>query len=227
MNSPKTLEVAVGIDVLRATSTIVTALANGATAIIPASSLGEARKIKRKNPAVLLAGEREGFKLPDFDLGNSPFEFFDVKGKEIVITTSNGTKLINFLKDSRYLYIASFLNISAVAMEIQKLEPSELGIGCAGSGGEVGLEDVLCAGALIKFLLSSNPDLELTDSALIALELFNRYGGEIEKTMSTIASHGRKLIMKGFEKDVHFCAKIDLFSTVPVYREGKIVRNDL
>jgi len=184
---------------------MVVALAEGAESIIPVSNL------EAENPNLLLAGERESLKPPDFDLGNSPYDFKGMHGKEIIMTTSNGTKLIELLKESKQLYIASFLNVKSIANEIATAGYDKVGIGCAGNRESVALEDVLCAGALVENL---------------ALDEYITHGKDLERVLSTIASHGKTLMRKGFVKDVVLCAKINMFSVVPAYIKGKIVRND-
>ena len=217
---------AIAIDVLRATSSMVIALAEGAESIIPVSNLEEARKLKAENPNLLLAGERESLKPPDFDLGNSPYDFKGIHGKEIIMTTSNGTKLIELLKESKQLYIASFLNVKSVANEVATAGYDKVGIGCAGNRESVALEDVLCAGALVENLISVTENADLTDAAKLALDEYITHGKDLERVLSTIASHGKTLMRKGFVKDVVLCAKINMFSVVPAYIKGKIVRND-
>ncbi|OAA30893.1 hypothetical protein AT15_09425 [Kosmotoga arenicorallina S304] len=220
-------DIAIAIDVLRATSSMVVALARGAKAIIPVSALEKARELKAQNPDALLGGERESLKPQDFDLGNSPFDYEQVKGKEIIMTTSNGTKLIERMKKARQLYISSFLNVKSVAEKVIVSGCDAIGIGCAGNRGKLALEDVLCAGALIKNITSTAKKVELTDSAVVALNEYMMLGKELERVLKTVASHGKALVRKGFGKDVAFCAKIDMFSIVPVYIEGKVVRNGL
>ena len=150
--------ICVVFDVLRATSSMVTALANGASAIIPASEISEALAIRQRDPNVLLAGERNGVRIPaaltgstDFDLGNSPREFTrdKVAGKNIVLTTKNGTRALQACTRARRVFVGSFLNLRATADAFQlvnRTNPSKVVIVCSGTFEEAAYEDVLGAG---------------------------------------------------------------------------------
>ncbi|MGA2788248.1 MAG: 2-phosphosulfolactate phosphatase, partial [Verrucomicrobiota bacterium] len=144
-------------DVLRATSTIVTALHNGARAIMPVSEIAEALACRRKQPDLLLGGERDGVKIRaaqtggvDFDLGNSPREYTPekVRGKTIVSTTTNGTRALRACAGAQTVLAASFLNLTATAKFIRQHQPAEVLLVCAGTRENVATEDVLAAGAL-------------------------------------------------------------------------------
>ena len=148
-------------DILRATSTFVTALQNGAKEIIPVSEISEAVAIRQQQPDVLLAGERDGVKIHaaqsggiDFDFGNSPREFTPekVRGKTIVSTTTNGTRALRACAGAKMILASSFLNLSATAKFLTKSQPGEILLVCAGTGEGVALEDVLAAGALTEIL---------------------------------------------------------------------------
>jgi 2-phosphosulfolactate phosphatase len=148
-------------DILRATSTFVTALQNGAKEIIPVSEISEAVAIRKQQPDVLLAGERDGVKIRaalsggiDFDFGNSPREFRaeKVRGKTIVSTTTNGTRALHDCAGAKMILASSFLNLSATAKFLTKSQPGEILLVCAGTGESVALEDVLAAGALTEIL---------------------------------------------------------------------------
>src|SRR5208283_2799317 len=148
-------------DVLRATSTFVTALHNGAKAIIPVSEISEAVAIRKAQSDVLLGGERDGVKIRasqtggiDFDLGNSPREYTPekVRGKTIVSTTTNGTRALRACTGAQAVLAASFLNLTATAQFIRRLQPSHIALVCAGTRENTALEDVLAAGALAEIL---------------------------------------------------------------------------
>jgi 2-phosphosulfolactate phosphatase len=148
-------------DVLRATSTIVTALQNGAKAVIPVAEIYEALAFHKKQPGVLLGGERDGVKIRagqtggvDFDLGNSPREYTPekVRGKTIVSTTTNGTRALRACAGAKTVLAASFLNLTATAQFIRQLQPVELLLVCAGTRENMADEDVLAAGALCEIL---------------------------------------------------------------------------
>src|SRR5260221_492449 len=145
-------------DVLRATSTMVTALGNGAEAILPVEEIAEALAARGRLPHALLAGERDGLRIgstltggPSFDLGNSPREFSAqaVRGKTLIMTTTNGTRALKACAHGNQVLAGSFLNLSATAQAILK-KPADLLIVCSGTLKETAYEDVLGAGALCE-----------------------------------------------------------------------------
>ncbi|MHB1125601.1 MAG: 2-phosphosulfolactate phosphatase [Bacillota bacterium] len=218
---------AIVIDVLRATSTIVTALANGCQAVIPVLTPEEAIRCRASLPegSCLLAGERHGLPIAGFNLGNSPREYCmdTVKGKTIVMTTSNGTRAIKGGEKARAVLIGSFLNARAVAVKTAALGDDAVVV-CAGTQGQFSLDDFLAAGAILHWLKQINPLVEYTDSAQGAAMLFascqDRLGEALGQCM-----HGRNLRDLGFESDLEFCTGIDRWDIVPVYRNGKITAN--
>jgi len=146
-------------DVLRATSTFVTALHNGAKAVIPVGEISEALALRQKQPGVLLGGERDGVKIRadqtgggDFDLGNSPREYTPemVAGKTIVSTTTNGTRALRACAGAQTVLAASFLNLTATAQFVRQLQPARILLVCAGTRENLADEDVLAAGALCE-----------------------------------------------------------------------------
>ena len=148
-------------DVLRATSTFVTALHNGAKAIVPVTEIAEALALRQKQPDVLLGGERDGVRIRaaqtggiDFDLGNSPREYTPekVRGKTIVTTTTNGTRALRACAGAKTVLAASFLNLAATAEFIKNIRPAQVLLVCAGTRENTALEDVLAAGALCEML---------------------------------------------------------------------------
>ena len=154
--------VCVVFDVLRATSTFVTALHNGAKAVIPVAEIAEALALRQKQPGVLLGGERDGVKIRagqtgggDFDLGNSPREYMPemVRGKTIVSTTTNGTRALRACAGAKTVLAASFLNLTATAQFIRQLQPGQILLVCAGTRENMADEDVLAAGALCELLI--------------------------------------------------------------------------
>lgn len=204
-------KVCVLVDVLRATSVVVTALANGAISVEPVSTLKQA--LAKKDKDVLVCGERRSVKPKGFDLGNSPFEYLSdlVQGKRIVLSTTNGTRAIRRI-ECEILYAVSFLNLSSVVRELKRYD--SFTIVCSGQNRKVALEDVLCAGAIVAL----SGEAEKTDSALIAESVWRRNSSVFE-TLSR-SQHGRELIEKGFLRDVEYCSQIDLYYVVPVF-DGK------
>ncbi|MGO9585652.1 MAG: 2-phosphosulfolactate phosphatase [Limisphaerales bacterium] len=149
-------------DVLRATSTFVTALHHGAKAIVPVSEISEALAIRQKQPDILLGGERDGVRIRaaqtggvDFDLGNSPREYTaeKVRGKTIVSTTTNGTRALRACTGAQSVLAASLLNLTATAQFIRRLQPAQIVLVCAGTRENIATEDVLAAGALSEMLI--------------------------------------------------------------------------
>lgn len=219
---------AVVIDVLRATSSIVQAFSSGSKRVIPAMNRSEALVIKNKYPEALLAGEEEGLKIPGFDLGNSPREYTTqvVRGKTIITTTSNGTKAIlgAASQGADPVLICSFLNLWAVKDFIRKSQRSDgkdVYIVCAGSLGDFSLEDFACAGALANELEALgyclNPD------AKEAQRRFIPYGQNILQILED-SHHGQNLKSLGFQDDLTFCANLGSQTVVPVLtKEGLVV----
>jgi 2-phosphosulfolactate phosphatase len=145
------------LDIFRATSTIVTALANGAAGIIPVAEIPGQLALRRQRPDVLLAGERDGFRIRadltggiDFDLGNSPREFTPTKisGRTIVLSTTNGSRALRACAHAKCVLVGSFLNLSATAQFLQQQAVSHLLLVCSGTHDQSSYEDVLGAGAL-------------------------------------------------------------------------------
>lgn len=161
---------AVVIDVLRATTSMAHALSHDCAGIIPRLTVGEALEYRTRNPNALLGGERKGLRLPGFDLGNSPCEYGpNVAGRLVCMTTTNGTKAIHASQASPLLMAAAFVNLSATAAHIRREGFSSVGIVCSGTDGDIAYEDILCAGALVSHLLQDQHNIELNDSARIAL----------------------------------------------------------
>ena len=169
--------VCVVFDIFRATSTIVTALANGAAAIIPVAEIPEAVILRKERPEVLLAGERDGLRIRaeltggiDFDLGNSPREFTPerISGKTIVLSTTNGSRALRACALAKSVIIGSFLNLRATAEYLQQQAPTRLMLVCSGTGDQTSYEDVLGAGAMAGLLWPGDASGEAADSVKIA-----------------------------------------------------------
>jgi 2-phosphosulfolactate phosphatase len=207
-------------DILRATSTFVTALHHGAAAIIPVSEIAEAVALRQRQPDVLLAGERNGIKIGaaqsggvDFDFGNSPREFRTekVRGKTIVSTTTNGTRALQACAAAKIVLAASFLNLSATAKFLNQLEPETILLICAGTGEGVALEDVLAAGALADLLAG-----ERADATEVARQNFLRSKLDLAVAIAG-STNGRRLLgLPELRADVAFCSQRDVFNLVAV-----------
>jgi 2-phosphosulfolactate phosphatase len=210
--------VCVVFDVLRATSTIVTALANGAAAVIPVAEIPEALALKQKQPDVLLGGERDGVRIRanltggvDFDLGNSPREYTHEKvgGRTIVLTTTNGSRALRACAAAKSVLASSFLNLSATAKHLQSLSPSNLLLVCSGTFDQAAFEDVLAAGALADVLWNKfTPDI-VADSARIAHDIYAQNRGDLLRAMEHSRNGRRLLHNPDLRDDVTFCLQLD------------------
>src|SRR5207302_514467 len=202
--------VAVVIDVLRATTTIIHALAAGCTAVVPCAEVEEARALADGLLAgkVLLGGERGGRPLPGFDLGNSPGEYTPevCKGRTVVLTTTNGTKAIHRAIGADRILLAAFVNFSAVCEQFRNdLRPVH--IICAGTDGDITLEDTLLAGALVVFL-GDVSEVVLNDSAHLAWDCFDNHGDELLETLQ-LSKGGDNLHGHGYDEDIKLAARVD------------------
>lgn len=212
------------VDVLRCTSSIVSALANGAKAVIPAETLKEAHELHRQHLDYLLAGERKGRKLRGFNLGNSPLEFVRevVEGKTVIMTTTSGTHALVRCRQAEHVLVGAFLNAEAVARkaaEICQKERVNVSFVLAGEKGLFSLEDFLCAGAIASgFQLEG---FDFTDEALAAVFGFGRVKGRLREHIEK-SRHARHLTELGFGKDVDFSCKLNHFGIAPVYKDDKV-----
>ena len=213
-------------DILRATSTFVTALYHGAEKIFPVSEISEAVAFRQRQPEVLLAGERDGVRIraaqaggTDFDFGNSPREFTPerVRGKIIVSTTTNGTRALQACARAKLVLAASFLNLQATAEFLHAQKMTEILLVCAGTGYDIADEDVLAAGALVELFLARAPlPPTLSDSSRTAWETFARSKSDLPATIAGSQNGRRLLAIPDLREDVAFCAQRDIFPLVAV-----------
>ena len=213
------------IDVLRASSTIVAALANGCNGFIPIFSPNQAKKKARqfKKERVLLGGERAGIKLEGFDLGNSPREYKreTVKDKTIIFSTTNGVKTLEMVKGAYRIIIGSFLNLQAVCNYCTNYRGDILII-CAGKEGKFSLEDAACAGMIVNSLKDVfSVACQEADANLTAQLLYEKFSNNILEILRK-SQHGRYLEGIGLVEDLKFCSQLDFFHIVPVFRDGII-----
>ena len=221
-------DVIIVIDVLRCSSTIVTALANAAEGVIPTKTVKEARALRKKHSEFLLAGERRGVKLEGFDLGNSPLEFSPqkVKGKHIILTTTSGSKAIVSSKKAKHVFAGAFLNVEAIAKATSKIaEREETGISLvsAGTDGRFSLEDFICAGAIAESF-PANVFVH-SDAVLAAILAFRQAKQSLKKVIQS-GYHAQYLISQGFEEDVKFCSQLSIYALVPFLKGGTIVSSE-
>ena len=212
------------IDVLRATSTIATALHNGAKCIIPVDSVAECIRLGKQIDSIT-AGERDGKIAEGLDYGNSPFEYPAefIGGRTLVLTTTNGTRLLHMAldKNAKAIITGSFPNLSAVC-DFLTAQNQNVILGCAAWKNRVNIEDTLFAGAVIerigkKFSINC-------DSSQIATTMYNEAKTDMFEFMkSKNASHYQRLSGYGLEKDIRYCLTTDVANTTVVYEEGKLI----
>jgi len=203
------------IDVLRASTTIITALGAGTTAVVPVAEPEEARR--RATDGALVAGERHALKIEGFDLGNSPVEFAaaPLTGRTVVLTTSNGTRALLAARSATAIGIAALINRIAAA-DWAVAEDRDTTIVCSGDLGRPSLDDSVCAGLLVARLTACRPDAGLTPDAEEALETARPYFDDIT-LLGKASRWARRLVEKGFGADVDACLRLDAMELVPVY----------
>jgi 2-phosphosulfolactate phosphatase len=211
------------VDVLRASSAIVTLLERGVPVVIPAAGVEEARELRERLPDYLLCGERDGVPPPGFDYGNSPMEFaaLDPKGRRAILTTSNGTRVLNQLAAAPAVLVGALLNREAAAKAMLTLAAErrrDATVVCAAApdGRSIALEDALGAGAIVEAALRLDPSLRPTDAALFARDAFLARRRDLPDALASASAHGGELIAAGFSADVDYCARLDVSSVVPV-----------
>jgi 2-phosphosulfolactate phosphatase len=217
-------------DVLRATSSMITALANGAAGVVPVEEIAEAISYRQTHPDVLLAGERQGVRIRSgsttFDLGNSPREFVAaaVSGRTVVMTTTNGTRALRACAKARTVLAASFLNLAATAEVILQERPGQLLLVCSGTYEEAALEDVLGAGALSDLVWDQYADGAVADSALIARKLWLQGKSDLLRALSESRNGRRLLAMPELRDDVSYCLQCDRFPLIAEQGRDGMVR---
>lgn len=225
--------VCVVFDILRATSTMVTALGNGATAIVPVAEIPEAIQLRSRQPDILLAGERDGLRIEadltggvSFDLGNSPREFSParVRGKTIAMTTTNGTRALRACAPASGVLVASFLNLRTTAQWIQRQHPPHLLMVCSGTLEQAAAEDALGAGALCDLLWPDYGAGMVSDSGHIARRLFQLAQDDLLGAVSQSRNGRRLLANPDLRDDVPFCLQRDRFNLVAALRTDGTVR---
>lgn len=213
------------IDVFRATSTIAAALDNGANCIIPVANVEECISIGEATDNSITAGERNGKIADGLKHGNSPSEYPRdfIEGKTLVLTTTNGTKLLHMVNGEHSIVTGSFLNLSAVCKYLVGSEQNVL-LACAGWKDRFNLEDTLFAGAVID-RVGQHYDI-ICDSAIGARQLYSSIdkGNPIEFLRN--GSHYHRLSKFGLESDMEYCATIDKHPVLPILQDGKLVVKD-
>jgi len=215
-------DVIIIIDVFRCSSTIITALQNGAKGVIPVKTVKEAVTLHNKHPEWLLAGERRAKRLRNFHLGNSPLEFKRelVEGKYIILTTTDGTRAIQESKGAENILIGALINVRAVselALKIAKAEGKDITLVASGVRGRISLEDFLCAGKIAELMYDSN--VKFSDSAFAAFLASKGTGESIEEIVQK-SYHAEYLKSIGLDGDVEFCSRLDSTDLVPTVHDG-------
>ncbi|GAB4314691.1 MAG: 2-phosphosulfolactate phosphatase family protein [Candidatus Zixiibacteriota bacterium] len=222
-----TLITYVMVDVLRASTTLCTAIANGAAGIESFADIEQARAAKQVlGDSVLLCGERGGRKIEGFDLGNSPTEYTSAKvaGKRLVFASTNGSVALSAAPPKSEVLVGGLVNVTAVARRIAELERTTI-IACAGKLGRVSLEDIVGAGAIFAKLWELVPDLQpVGDSAQVVQIAWDRYKSDPAMALWQ-SEHGRYLIEVGFGSDLSLCADIDSVPVLP-RKQGDVLIND-
>ncbi|MBX7180929.1 MAG: 2-phosphosulfolactate phosphatase [Bacteroidia bacterium] len=213
--------VVVVVDVLRATSAMVTGFDNGVKAMVPVAGIEEA--LSYKSQGFLVAGERNGEKQEGFDFGNSPFSYVRevVEGRKVAISTTNGTQAIVAAKDAYKLVIGSFLNLSAMRDFLVE-QKRDVIVLCAGWKNRFNLEDSLFGGALAEQLLRSGAFDVQCDSALAAMHLYERAKLDMNGYLAN-SSHRKRLKHLNLAEDIAYCLSIDICKSIPELKNGELV----
>lgn len=223
--------VCVVFDILRATTSMMMALSNGATAIIPVTEISEAIAIRKSRPEVLLAGEREGLRIRaaqtgtvDFDFGNSPREFAreKVSGKTIVITTTNGTRALQACAGAKAVLIGSFLNLRPIANWIIERRPTNLILVCSGTHEQAALEDTLAAGALCEKIWVHYAGGNVADSAEMARRIYPLMQMDLVGAMNHSRNGHRLLANATLRNDVWFSVQRETLNFIAECKEGVV-----
>lgn len=217
------------IDVLRASTTIAVALANGAKAVIPFESSEEVitRSKQFERADVKLAGERRMLAIPGFDLGNSPREYSRdaIEGKTVLITTTNGTASLVAVSGARDVVVASYVNFAAVLAMLRAAARArtDVAIVCAGRERHFSLEDAACAGRYARYVARRLGDATLNDAALACTMIDRRYGDNLMRLFNA-SEHGKALVAAGFADDLTVCAAVDSYPVLPIYHDRQITK---
>ncbi len=214
--------VCIVVDVLRASSTIVTLLEGGAARVVAAPDVQTAAAVRGRFPGHLLCGEKDGLPPPGFDYGNSPAQFsrLALKGRGVILATSNGTRVIAGLRPAPAVLVGCLLNRSAVAraaVDLASQRGLDIAVVCSAAyGGSVFvLEDALGAGAIADAALAFAPELEASDAASFARAAFGRLQDDVAGAVAS-AYHARELAEAGLAEDVAYCGRLDISQAVPL-----------
>lgn len=215
--------VVVVIDIFRASSAIVTAFEHGVKSVIPVATTTEA--LEYKSQGYLVGAERQGEIVQGFDFGNSPFSYMNgnLRDKEVVLTTTNGTKAIHRASAADKVIVGSFLNLTAVCDYLESLNKDVLLL-CAGWRNRYNLEDSLFAGAVVEKLSQNSIFSGLSDSAIAAKYLYNSAKEDMNAFLK-ISSHRKRLMRLNLEKDIEYCLQLDTTAVIPEFIGNSLVEH--
>lgn len=211
------------IDVLRACTVICAAFAAGCREVIPVNSIGDGSTLlgNLDRDVVLLAGERDGYRVEGFDLGNSPLEFTKdvVSNKTIILASTNGSKAMILGSSGELMLAASFVNVSAIVDKVAS-QDGDTALVCSGKDSRFSLEDVVCGGMIVSRL--GNKVEVANDAAMVANTLYEAHKDDIASVLRT-CDHGRYLSSIGFAEDISFAAGIDTIGILPQWDNGRFL----
>jgi 2-phosphosulfolactate phosphatase len=212
------------IDVLRACSTIVTALANGARAVLPVTDMTEAGRIASNldRDVYRLGGEQGGEKIEGYDLGNSPHDYTreTVEERDVILNTSNGTLALARAQSADELLVGCFLNAERVVERV-RAAGRDVTLVCAGQSGRISLEDTLCAGLLLHRLWGGDEPTVTTDTAHVAFSQYVRDRDDVAGALRR-SDNARRLADLGAEEDVRYCMDVDALPLLPRFSENRL-----
>lgn len=229
-----TPDCAIAVDVLRATSTIATALAEGAEAVQVFSEMEQLMQVSDRWPADrrLRAGERGGAKVAGCDLGNSPLDCTAarVQGRRLFISTTNGTRCLQRVQAAKTVLTAALINRQAVVQHLLNHKPETVWIAGSGWEGSFSLEDTVCAGAIahgvLKEVGGTVADIAGNDEVISALALYSQWQAQLLELLQ-FASHGQRLLRLDCLADLQYCAQLDVLNVLPIQREPGVLVRDL
>ncbi len=214
--------VCIVVDVLRASSTIVTLLERGVAQVVAAPDVGTAAAVRSRFPGHLLCGEKDGLPPPGFDYGNSPAQFSRLtpKGRGVILATSNGTRVIAGLRSAPAVLVGCLLNRTAVARAAVNLASQrglDVAVVCSAAygGSTFVLEDALGAGAIVDAALAFAPQAAISDAAAFARAAFDNLRHDVASAVAS-AYHARELAEAGLAEDVAYCGRLDISRAVPL-----------
>ena len=203
-------------DILRATSSMITGLANGVAEIWPVKTIEEARALRVQMPDAVLAGERHGDPIEGFDLGNNPLEYAALAGRKIITTTTNGTIALRACEHAARVLVGALLNLDALRAELARTAPARVLLVCAGTFETFALEDAIAAGELAALF----PDAEITDATRAAIATARSFPTPLAGLLA--ARNGHALSARGWGEQIAWCAERSRFSAVGAMSGGVI-----